>query len=333
MDECRVEPVGQGIGMVRVPVPLPVKATNVYVLGDPPDVIVDCGTLHPTGLAVLMAAVRRPPRAIMVTHLHVDHCGAAGALQREWGCEVWMSEDDAEEGRRFYTGPSENDRVYWEMFLRYGMPEDGARATYAAVDRIRGLTDYPVVDRLLRDGDTIEAGGRQYVVLLTPGHTMGHLCLLEKDSGVLFAGDHILPRITPNVGLSTREGFNPIREYVASLRRVAALSPSVAYPGHGPVVDDPAGRARETVRHHVARARRMLDILSRKASSAYEVAVEVFGKDLDPFQQRFAVGETVAHLDWIVSEGWASRSDEDGVTIYSAARPGEIFEIPTGDEP
>ncbi|NPV72008.1 MAG: MBL fold metallo-hydrolase [Firmicutes bacterium] len=316
-----------GIGVIKIPVPLPVKVTNSYVLGDPPEAVVDCGPCYPSSLSVLRDSIQgTAPRVCVATHLHVDHYGASGTVQREWGCEVWMGDVDAEEGWRFYAGPRDDDHLYWEAFMRHGVPHDGAEATYGVVQRIRGLIDYPTINRRLADGEEIDLGGRRWRVAVTPGHTTGHVCLYSEREGILLSGDHVLPRITPNIGLSIKEGFNPIQEYLKSLERTAGLNARVAYPGHGAVIDNPTSRVREIIDHHVLRARRVLEIMGPSPLNGYEVALGMWGNTLDAFQMRFAVAEAVAHLDWLAAEGWVVKTAVDGVTVYAAVRPGEAFE-------
>jgi glyoxylase-like metal-dependent hydrolase (beta-lactamase superfamily II) len=154
-------------------------------------------------------------------------------------------------------------------------------------------------------------------VLELPGHADGHLCLLRD--GVLVAGDHLLGVVTPTVGLYPDARPDPLADYQASLRRTIQLAPSVALPGHGEPVTDPAGRAREILEHHRVRLDETAAALDREPRSAHDVSLVIFGTNLDAHNLRFAVAETLAHLERLVREGRAARSGDDGNVSYTAA--------------
>jgi glyoxylase-like metal-dependent hydrolase (beta-lactamase superfamily II) len=145
-------------------------------------------------------------------------------------------------------------------------------------------------------------------VLELPGHADGHICLLRD--GVLVAGDHLLGEITPTVGLYPESRPDPLADYLASLERTIELSPSLALPGHGEPVADPVSRAREIIDHHRRRLDEAAAALGPVPRTAYDVSVALFGENLDASGRRFALAETLAHLERLVREGRAVRQDD-----------------------
>ena len=154
-------------------------------------------------------------------------------------------------------------------------------------------------------------------MLELPGHADGHICL-ERD-GVLVAGDHLLGVITPTVGLYPESRPDPLGDYQASLRRTIELAPRLALPGHGEPVTEPVARAREILEHHERRLDQTAAALGRDPRSAYEVSVVLFGVTLDASDRRFALAETLAHLERLVHEGRAARAGDDDRVSYTAA--------------
>ena len=148
-----------------------------------------------------------------------------------------------------------------------------------------------------------------------PGHADGHLALVRD--GVLVAGDHLLPRITPAVGLYPDSSPDPLGDYLDSLERTAALGVRLALPGHGEPMHDPTARAREIVAHHRERLEATAAALGKEPRSGYEVSFPLFGADLNPAARRFAVAETLSHLERLVREGGARRHDDAGALSYT----------------
>jgi glyoxylase-like metal-dependent hydrolase (beta-lactamase superfamily II) len=160
----------------------------------------------------------------------------------------------------------------------------------------------------LSEGDEVEG----WQVLELPGHADGHLCLLRD--GVLVSGDHLLGAITPTVGLYPEARPDPLADYQASLARTAELEARIALPGHGDPIDDPAARAREIAEHHDRRLAATRAALGPEPRTAYEVSITLFGEELDASSRRFALAETLAHLERLRFEGGAAR-ESDGQTL------------------
>jgi glyoxylase-like metal-dependent hydrolase (beta-lactamase superfamily II) len=173
--------------------------------------------------------------------------------------------------------------------------------------------------RYQRDPILVE-GGEQidgWELIAAPGHADGQLCLLRD--GVLVAADHLLGRITPTVGLWPASRPDPLGDYLAALDRTIELGPRLALPGHGDPIDDPAGRARQLQNHHAARLRETVAALSAEPQSGYELSFALFGDELAPAGRRFAIAETLSHLERLVNEGAARRFEAAEAVTYTAA--------------
>jgi glyoxylase-like metal-dependent hydrolase (beta-lactamase superfamily II) len=143
--------------------------------------------------------------------------------------------------------------------------------------------------------------------------------MLLRD-GVLVAADHLLGKISPTVGLWPASRPDPLGDYLAALDATIALAPTVALPGHGDPLEDPVGRARELVAHHRERLAFTAAALGDDPRSAYDVSFPLFGDDLKPSARRFAIAETLSHLERLVAEGGARRHESAGAVAYTSAQ-------------
>jgi glyoxylase-like metal-dependent hydrolase (beta-lactamase superfamily II) len=153
----------------------------------------------------------------------------------------------------------------------------------------------------------VTAGGGEWRVLHLPGHADGHIVLHHRESGRLIGGDVLLDEITPNVGRWPDTAADPLGRYLQTLERVAELRPAVVYPGHGPVIGDAAGRAREISGHHDERLDAAAGALAEGAESAYDVAQIIWRDEpLGFHEQRFALVESISHLERLAATGRAA---------------------------
>ena len=279
MIEHTFAPVEVAEGILRVTYPMPMKPGHVH------------GYLVQTddGYLLVDAGLGLPE---MPDHWAALLKGGFLAVHDFWGSEAWVPELAA-----------------W--FARQGVPPNETAELLEVGSVYRQFVHFVPDARLLREGD--EVAGWSVVEL--PGHADGHICLL-KD-GVLIAGDHLLPRITPAVGLYPDSRPDPLGDFMASLERVAELAPRLALPGHGDPIDDPAGRAREIVRHHHERLAETESGLRDGPRSGYELSCTLFPGDLGAAQRRFAVAEALSHLERLVVEGRAVRGGDDGYVTYT----------------
>src|SRR5699024_10454521 len=158
------------------------------------------------------------------------------------------------------------------------------------------------------DGDELPLAGRTLRIVATPGHTAGHICIVDPDSEVIFTGDHVLPRITPNVGLSSLDlGRDPLAEYFASLERMPAWDGFEACPAHEYRFSGLAERSEQLRVHHEQRAGEIAAVLAAGAQTVWQIAERISwsrGFDsLDGMNLRSALGETGAHVEYLARQG------------------------------
>jgi len=280
-----VEQVRPGVWTLAVPfrggVP---DATLVYVVeaSDGSLALIDPGWSDDDRLEVLRDGLTHIGRSlddvalVAVTHLHADHLGAAAAVRRATGARVAMHRLEVEALRheRADAAATDADIATW------GLPEElraGVVAAWGSGRRI-GLerTAEPFADLLVEDGDLLPVAGRELRALWTPGHTAGHTCFVDQPDGLLFTGDHVLPRINPGIGLGGRTPANPLGAYLASLDRIEGYGDLEVCPGHEYRFRDVVARARTLARHREERTRHVAEALDALASpTLFEVASRV----------------------------------------------------------
>lgn len=308
-------PVEVEPGILRLTLPLPTGPRHVHsylVRGDDGWTLVDTGLgLPETPWAEIAAGLDAPVTRVFVTHMHPDHVGGAEAAAAATGAPVLQGQLDYAQCERVW-GSDDWPRRIADWFLLHGVPEpvveELIESGHVSADFVRfAWNPHPV-----RQGDEVDG----WRVVATPGHADGHLCLLRD--GVLIAGDHILAPITPAIGLYPESRPDPLGDYLDSLRLVEELAPRVAYGGHGAPVTDPAARAREIAAHHERRLDEVEAALDGVPRSGFELSHAVFGRELPPAQRRFAVAETLSHLERLVVLERAIRHEDDRRVTYTA---------------
>jgi glyoxylase-like metal-dependent hydrolase (beta-lactamase superfamily II) len=299
--------ISEGLKRATMPLPFPPGHVHIYLLAG-----TDGWTAVDTGLglpeagsqwAAIVEELDEPVRRIAITHFHPDHVGAAADAEALTRATVHQGALDYEQCEQVWGSEDWPERIAAWM-ERHGTPTEIAREVLQQ-GRIGSLfIRYAASPELLREGDVLDG----WRVLDLPGHSDGHIGL-ERD-GVLVAGDHLLPNISPTVGRYADGRPDPLGDYLASLERTADLAPDLALPGHGEPIEDPRGRARELIEHHRARLQATTAALGDSPRTAYEVSLVLFPADLEPSGRRFAVAETLAHLERLAAEGAAGEEPE-----------------------
>jgi glyoxylase-like metal-dependent hydrolase (beta-lactamase superfamily II) len=304
-----------GIRQITLPLPMRPGHVHAYLLpGEDGWTLVDTGVGLPDAKELWQAELEQAGgrvARIFVTHFHPDHVGAAADLHELTGAPVVEGALDYAQCELVWGNPAWSERLV-EWFQLHGAPED------VTAELVGQGSVYRPFIRYQRDPILVEAGEQLdgWELVAAAGHADGQLCLLQD--GILVAADHLLERITPTVGLWPASRADPLGDYLAALDRTIELNPRIALPGHGDLIEDPAGRAREIQEHHRLRLAETVAALGSEPRTGYELSLRLFGDDLKPAARRFAVAESLSHAERLVHEGVARRAGNDGAVTYTA---------------
>ncbi len=312
-----------------IPVPLPnnpLRQLNSYVIkGEGRNLVIDtgfkleeCRKALCDGLEEL--GVDMNCTDIFLTHLHSDHSGLAAELATQ-SSKIYISRADGE----LLTLSLTQGLGRVEEYRSYGFSEKELE-NFWENPSMKYRQESPFSFTYVADGDVLTYGERRLEVIFTPGHTPGHVCLYDRANKVMFLGDHVLFNITPNI--TTWPFFeDPLGHYVHSLMDISIYDVRLPLPAHRGVNGTMAERIGTIIEHHGARIREMLDILTeRPGLTPYDLSGmmtwRVHGKtnswaDFPLNQKWFAVGETAAHLDYLLKRGRVRREFDGRCWHYS----------------
>jgi glyoxylase-like metal-dependent hydrolase (beta-lactamase superfamily II) len=227
---------------------------------------------------------------------------------------------DEERRARYVWGSAP---LEWSEYLRsHGMPEAAAAgATGAAADLRACVSLPPVFDHLAND-DVVPVGDRSARVVWTPGHSDYHYMLIDDAAKMILAGDHLLPTITPNIGLYPECRPDPLGDYLESLARLEGEARYRVLPAHGEPYDELPVRIAQLRAHH---DERLAGVRARVAAggavgvTSYDVLRHFWGEKLSPHEVRFALVEIAAHLEYLQLRSILSRHSDGVVQRYRIA--------------
>lgn len=324
--------VTPGIHWLKLPITLPESPpthVNAYLVqGDRGYLLIDTGWNTDETLDSLrkyltgIGADIRDISQIVVTHVHPDHYGLAGRVKRMSGAVLALN--DIEKG--FIESRYINMDTLLEQTSNWlginGVPTDELADIRNATVGLEQLVVPIYPDVTLHGGETISIGAFTFQVLLTPGHSSGHVCLYEPKKKVLISGDHILPTITPNIGSHPQSIANPLSQYLNSLNDLKQLDVGLILPGHESPFTKLKPRIDELIRHHEQRNLEILTAVKNQAKTAYQIAREItWGvtaswQDMPLFHKRLAISETLAHLELMTINGQIGKLSKDGMIYY-----------------
>lgn len=318
-------PIADRVHWCRIPLPIDLDHINVWLL--------DCGdgyVLVDTGMnaEVCMEAwnsltasmfAHQPLHAIFVTHIHPDHLGLAGWLQKRFAVPVFMSKRTFEQAEMFLSGVNTVSAAESEHFFRaHGLPDAASVRSMMSPRRFARLASgMPDVSRQVADGEALEWGGH-WTALETNGHAEGHLCLGDAERRLLISGDQVLPSISSNISFTVHsQDPNPLASFLASLRRLRMLDPStLVLPSHGLPFRGLQHRVDDLLRHHAGKLDAVLGACA-EPKTAYEILPVMFRRTLIGLHRLFALAEALAHLEYLVhADKLQRRTGSDGVVRY-----------------
>ncbi|HEX2094818.1 MAG TPA: MBL fold metallo-hydrolase, partial [Longimicrobiaceae bacterium] len=285
MNGASVLEVAPGVHRLSVPLPSPPHEVAAWVLeGEDGHTLVDTGMDTLPARAALRDGAERlgvTPGSlshVVLTHAHIDHYGLAGPVRAWSGARVAIHAREEELARRFVDHWPEDREGVAAAFERMGVPAGVAAELLTVTDRIHALYVPFQPDQLLTGERGPLPGGAGWEWILTPGHSPGHIVIYHPGQRILIAGDHVLPRISPNIGADLYVE-DPLSDYLASLRRLRELPVEAVLPSHGPLFGDLPGRIDQILAHHEERKGKILRFLGTDGPrTAFEVAANVFGK-------------------------------------------------------
>ena len=305
-----VEQVRPGLWSIPVPIPNnPLRYVLVYALElDGGGVaIVDAGWNTDDAWNALKSGLEEAGgsisdvRSVLVTHIHPDHYGLAGRVRDESGAWIGLHPDDATMLQARYVEVDDLLARMRELLQFSGVPEVILPDLNMASMMIRDQVALAEPDVLFEDGKEVEVPGWDIRTVWTPGHSPGHVCFYSEAHRLLLSGDHVLPRITPNIGVHTQQIPNPLGDFLESLVKVHNLDVEEVLPAHEYRFSDLKGRVDDIITHHADRLADIERLLrERPGLTAWEMAVNLTWSrpwnEIPEFMQRAAVSETLAHI-------------------------------------
>lgn len=320
-------------GIHRIPLPLPMdglKAVNVYVIEtDDGLTLVDGGWAIEVAREVLERCLRQlgagfgDIRRFLVTHVHRDHYTMAAVLGEECGAEIALGTAEKPALDLLNNGEGRSRGGFLPALVSAGAFDLATQWNQDGELPDPAMWRYP--DTWLEGDHAIPVGMRTLKAVHTPGHTPGHYVFVDALAELLFAGDHVLPTITPSIGFTMPPAPDPLGDFMASLTKVRALPDLRILPAHGPVAPSSHARVDELLDHHEERLGQSLAALANGPTTAVDVAERLSWTrhqrsfaELDLFNQGMAAMETMAHLELLVARGRATTTaTPDGLVLFT----------------
>jgi glyoxylase-like metal-dependent hydrolase (beta-lactamase superfamily II) len=318
-----VEQLAGDLWSIPVPIPgSPLRYVSAYAFGTGGGtggglVLIDAGWGSEESWLALLAGLKSigaeaaDVRGVLVTHMHFDHIGLAGRLRRASGAWIALHPADyAVLARPDYRAAGPAVAAEADFMRGLGASAEEAAVAVGTAQEWAKYTSIELPDRMLADGELADVPGWKLRAVHTPGHTPGHLCFVDEQSRRLFAGDHVLPRITPNISVGRAYHDEPLDDYLAALAKVRDLDVGEIFPAHEWRFRGLSQRTDAIAAHHEHRLAELLAAVRRyPRSTPWELAARLtWSRPWDQYHGRmriFAVTETAAHLQLLVRRGLA----------------------------
>jgi len=320
-----VEQVQPGLWSIPVEIPIrPLRYVLVYVLELRDGIaIIDAGWNDQKSYDALSAGLAQGGyrisdiKDVLVTHVHPDHFGLAKRLREETGARITLHRAEA---KTLMIEPRQE--VQWQMEaevhgLSHGVPDEERSHMQREVGEFRKFVDHSPPDVLVEDGQRLELPGWELDGIWTPGHTPGHMCFVDAGRKVMFTGDHVLPRITPNISVHSNNPPDALAKYLDSLTKVAKVADTIneleGLPGHEYRFAGIRQRADELIGHHETRLAELVDIVRDEPGvTTWQISQRLsWARPWESFrfpERRAALGEAVSHVELLQQRG-VVRSD------------------------
>ncbi|WP_446045438.1 MBL fold metallo-hydrolase [Streptomyces olivaceus] len=300
--------VAGGAWATAVPFPSPLAYSYSYALRYPDGiVVVDLGWDSDEAWRAFLAGLTRAGagldevRGVVVTHAHPDHYGLAARIRDR--TSAWIG---AHSGERAQIQVDAEERRVRRAEIVDWLRECGVPGALLAeldgeLQALDAVLPTTAPDVELQDGVPVPGTEGALIPVHTPGHTAGHLCFHERERNLLLTGDHILPKVTPNVARRPGSDPDPLRDFLRSLARLGRIPDStVVLPGHEWPFDRLSHRLDFLRHHHDERLAEIERAVALGHDTVWKVAEAVsWAREFATFTPRSlrsALAETSAHL-------------------------------------
>lgn len=325
----------RGVHQIKIPMPQgSLEHINVYVVeGEESNLLIDTGWNTPEAFNALRDGLReggfsfKDISQIVVTHVHPDHYGLAGRITQLSGAKLAMHEAEIPFIDPRYVNLDNLLKELGDYLRHHGVPPRELPSLQKASVWVKDLVIPTLPEIVLKGGERITTGSAELEILHTPGHSAGHICLYEPHRKFLFSGDHVLPEITPHIGLHPQSAENPLGDFINSLKEIEKLEVNFVFPGHGSAFSGLKQKVWEILYHHEQRERAIMKVIQDELKTAYQIANEIPWhpeesnarfRDLPPFEKRLAVLETLAHLQLLITLGKVEKIIEGDKALFWA---------------
>ena len=305
-----------GIEPIRIDLPFRLNHVNCFMAeGEDGWTIIDAGLNNAYTRELWEREIGdKSVKNLLITHYHPDHFGYAGGLQQKTGAKLRMTKTDADSGMASWQ--TEFLETMPSHYAASGVPEEMSDQMAENTADFQPLVNpLPRIDDYLIEGEKVQIGRYEYEVINTPGHSDGMVCFYNKEENVLFSADHILPKITPNISYWFHGYENPLASYLASLEKIKKLDAGFVIPSHGKPFYGANDRIEELTKHHDERLEETREAIA-EPSTVYQTCERLFHRPLTVHEMRFAVGETLAHLEFLRHTGDCRREKQNNAWVY-----------------
>ena len=331
-----VQQVAEGVYWLRMPLPFSLDHINLYLLRHGEGwVVVDTGLAVPRSREVwervfveLMDG--QPVLAVVCTHFHFDHSGLAAWLSERFRCPLYMTRGEFQALHVVPDG-SEPGWEFCDFYRRAGLDDEQIATLMPTIEGMRFDGGLPRSHRRLSEGQLLKIGSRHWRVVIASGHSPEHACLLSEDDLLLISGDQVLPRITSSVLVGPTEPLaNSLGDWLDSIRRLRALPDEVlVLPAHERPFYGLHQRLYQLDQHHARHLETLVEHIEGSMTAA-ELRPLLFPRIKGAFDLLMSLGETLAHIHYLVEKGTLARELVDGAWRFrltsTSARTGDLPE-------
>ena len=312
-----------GVLWLRMPLPMALDHINLYLLEDHDGWwVIDTGiNIGPTQALWEQVFAKhlqgKPVKAVVSTHYHPDHTGMAGWLCEKWRAPFYMTQGEYYTGLSFSRTTQEHFSWTTEQFLQ----QSGFNSQQVETMRAHfgGLGDYitpmPTAYRRLVDGGVLTINGNQWRVVVGRGHSPEHACLYSGALNILISGDQVIPKITSNISvLGAEPGGNPLKDWFNSLEEFLEVLPAdtLVLPAHNAPFYGLHERLRFLTKHHEDHLLALEEACLTGSPTAMDLLPVLFRRELDEHHLGLAMGECIAHLNFLCQRGQLDRVEDEG---------------------